>query len=176
MSNASTEAADRPAVRRITRTPSVEEQAALQELSCPEGSTLLRYRDVVRISGALGVLANKHLPNKNARIHVARCIRELKPFVAEFNDEKQRITNEHLPKVDSAEDGDSISIRDPLGMQREHWELELMVVAVRLPNPITDSMLPANDKAHTNNEDGLSAILADLDPLYAIEATSEASS
>ena len=30
-------------------------------------------------------------------------------------------------------------------------------------------MLPVNDKAHPNNEDGLGLVLADLGPLYEIE-------
>lgn len=126
-------------------------------------STTLRYRDLNAIANAVALLANKALPTKEARIHIARCVRWSKPFVEEYQTELQLIREAHKP----ADDGEAVGFTDPVGMACKIRELDTLEVAdATLPPHITDAMLPVNDKAHPNNEDALSAILADLGPLY----------
>ncbi len=63
--------------------------------------------------------------------------------------------------------GDKFS--DPLRMTAELEEFDAMVFALKLPAPLTDKDMPANDKAHPNNEDGLELIKSDLGPMYIID-------
>jgi len=144
---------------------------AEQELVLAEGETAITYGDLVVVAHAVGALASRHLPSKEARIHVARCRRVLKPYLDEREDERKAIQADHTPETgnESLAEGDKVQFRDALGMAREFAELDALLVAVPLPRRITPAMLPVNDKAHPNNEDGLAFVLADLGPLYEIE-------
>ncbi len=133
------------------------------------GETAIRYRDLLAMNGALALLASKHLPTKEARIHVGGCIRALKPHIDDYHQERERIHRDHTPVMEHASEGDTISFVDPIGMKREMAELDWGWAAVKLPKKIKSEMFPVNDKNHPQNELGVSAILADLGPLYPIE-------
>ena len=120
--------------------------------------TLIRYRDLEIMEGALKSVANKTLPNKEARIHVAKCIRSLKDHLDDYKDEQRRLAGTREPEN---ADGRSVSAA-AIQLARDIQELGFMVAAVRLLKPITPAMLPENTKDIKNNEEGLSAIIADL--------------
>lgn len=156
-------------VRLSGRVP-IDQQLVAQELTLAEGETALRYRDIVLLYNALVAIGGRHLPTKEARIHVARCLRVLKPDIEDRNSERQRLQAEHAPDPETlTADGGTVTFRDAVGLTRKFDELDAMVAPIKLPSRITDAMLPQNDKAHPNNEDGLANILADLGPLYEIE-------
>ena len=153
------------------RPRTLDQRIAEQELVLADTETAIAYGDVVTISNAVGALAARHLPTKEARIHVARCRRALKPFLDEREDERRAIQTDHTPESsnEALAEGDKVQFRDALGMARELAELDALLVAVPLPRRITHAMLPSNDKAHPNNEDGLALIVADLGALYEID-------
>lgn len=153
------------------RPRSLAQRVAEQELVLAENETAVAYGDLVVMANAVGMLASRHLPTKESRIHLARCRRLLKPYLDEREDERRAIQADHTPETgnESLAEGDKVQFRDALGMAREMAELDALLVAVPLPKRITDAMLPVNDKAHPNNEDGLALALADLGPLYEIE-------
>lgn len=157
------------------RPRSLNQRAAEQELILGVGEIAIAYGDVVAMANAVGALASRYLPTKEARIHLARCRRVLKPYLDERDDERRAIQADHTPEGsnDVLGEGDRLQFRDALGLTREFAELDALLVAVLLPRPITPGMLPVNDKAHTNNEDGLALVLADLGPLYQIEPDEE---
>ena len=149
--------------------PTIEQQIAKYDLALAEGEVALRYRTLTAINGALALLANKALPTKESRIHIARCVRWGKPFAEEYQAEREHIRTEHAPDADAVSDPERVLFRDVVGMLTKIADLDDMVVAVTLPKPITDAMLPQNSKTHPNNEDALSAIISDLGPLYEID-------
>ena len=147
----------------------IEQQMAKQELTLAEGETPLRYRTLGAINGALALLANKALPTKESRIHIARCVRWGKPFAEEYQAEREHIRAEHAPDDGTVSDPERVMFKDVIGMLTKISDLDDMVVVVTLPKPITDAMLPHNSKTHPNNEDALSAIISDLGPLFEID-------
>ena len=155
---------------RRQRPRTTEQRAAEQELVLADGETPIAYGDLVTMANAVGALASRHLPTAEARIHLARCRRLLKPYLDEREDERRAIQAAHTPETgnEALAEGDKVQFRDALGMTREFAELDSLLVAIALPKRITTAMLPQNDKAHPNNEDGLALLLADLGPLYEI--------
>jgi len=151
--------------------PSIDRRPAAPEFSVGEHETAVSYGDLVAIANAVGAIAARHLPTREARIHLARCRRLLKPYLDEREDERRAIQAEHTPEAgnESLAEGDRVQFRDAIGMTRKFAELDALLVAIPLPRRITDAMLPVNDKAHPNNEDGLALLIADLGPLYTIE-------
>lgn len=128
----------------------------------------LCYRDLQVMLNALGILANRALTSEQ-RVRVARCVRAVREAVQDYTDECARIMAE-VPAVDieAARDEQRASAA-LVEANRAVTKLSLTEVEIVLPPPLTDAMLPKNDKTHPNNEDGLAAILADLGPLYEID-------
>jgi hypothetical protein len=172
MNELSTLSTAAPRANRTNGRPhTLDQRMAAQELVLAPDETAISYGDLVLMANAVGMLASRHLPTQAARIHLARCRRMLKPYIDEREDERRAIQTAHTPETanESLQEGDKVQFRDPLGMSRELADLDALLVAVVLPRRITTAMLPANDKAHPNNEDGLALALADLGPLYEIE-------
>lgn len=157
--------------KRVIVRQTIEQQIAEQGITIADGETPIRYRDLLMMQSALTMLANKKLPTKEARIHVARCVRALKPSIDDYKEERSRIQKDHEPNLPSAEEGDRVQFTDPLGMSREFAELDRMVASIKLPSVIKDAMLPVEDlKTNPDAATALSAIMADLGPLYPIDA------
>lgn len=137
------------------------------------GKVTLRYREVLEIASAVAQLTARYLPTVEARMHLARCRRALKPLVEDYNAERQRIQAEHTPDDQAIEEGQQFAFKNPAQLTRKITELDYVQVAVDLPKPIAAAMLPVNDKAHPNNEDGLAMLQADLGPLFILERGSD---
>ena len=146
----------------------IEEQIAKQELVLSEGETALRYRTLTAINGALALCANRYLATKEARLCFGGRVRWGKPYAEDYQAEREYIRNEHAPDEGTVSDPERVMFKDVIGMLAKIADLDDMVVAVKLPTPIPDRHMPTNDKAHPLNEDALTAIQADLGPLYII--------
>jgi|SRR5690348_11358097 len=144
---------------------SIEEQIKEQGLVLTEEETPIRYRDLAAMSNALKLLGNRHIANRQGRIHVARCFRVIKEYLDEYLDERRQ-----LEASKPAENIDDLTVSATIvELNREIANLGALYCPVVLPKLITQICLPENDKDHKNNEDGLAMILADLGPLYEIE-------
>lgn len=145
------------------------EELQKQGLELREGETALRYRDVVEIANALRNIASKTLPTSEARTHFARCMRAFKPYVHDYNDERVWIQRQHLPPMEVAEEGQTASFVNPLGMSQEYNDFDRSYVAIKLPGKIKSTMLPTKIKELPENEQSIAVWVADLGPLYEID-------
>ncbi len=84
------------AVRQFTRV-SLEEQAALQNLTPVDGEILMRYRDGLTLSNALTTYASRYLP-KGAGSKAAAALRAIKPHL----DDPERRAPAHPERAHAA--------------------------------------------------------------------------
>jgi len=128
----------------------------------------LTYREIHTMVTALGVMANRDLPDIKAHLRVGKCIRRLKPHLVELQANVDIIQKAHRVEEQVAGEGEPIRFSDPTGMRLEINAEYDKQVTVELPDPITEAMLPKPTKTKPDNAEGVAGFLADLGPLYDI--------
>lgn len=135
----------------------------------PEGKVRLKNRDIVAITNALVILAQRKLPSMKVEKRYARLIRAYKPEMQEIEDLVNKRKLDHA--VTDEDTGESV-IRNHAGLVvaiNEFYaqETDIDDLGIRL----TDDDMPKDEKHDklAENRVGLAALKADLGYLFPLD-------